>query len=116
MKEQPKSFGEKSSGISIHFHKDNKGRIYKYAKHHFYGKDICVFYCCDKECHATANYFIETKKFECNNSHNKEYEDHIYIKNVDKDRKIMLDFARKEEKEAQVFKKPDGARVVHWYY
>jgi len=63
MKDNNKSLSLKSSGLSLHFHKDKLGRIYKYTKHHFSGKDICVFYCCDKECNGTANYYFDTKKF-----------------------------------------------------
>jgi len=114
-KENKSSFSLKSTGLSLHFHKDEMGNVYKYSKHHFFGKDICVFYCCDKECRATANYFMNTLRFVLVNKHNKEYNDHIYIQKPDRDRKVMDDLKKRPEHEGQMFKRPDGSKLVKWY-
>ena len=109
------SFSLKSTGLSLHFHKDEMGNVYKYSKHHFFGKDICVFYCCDKECRATANYYMNTLRFVLVNKHNKEYNDHIYVKKPDRDRKVMDDLKKRPEHEGQMFKRSDGSKLVKWY-
>jgi hypothetical protein len=116
-KEKPReiNFNEKGYTLSIHYHKDNRGRIYKFAKHHLIAKDIFVFYCCDRDCHATANYFIKSKKFQPITEHDKRYEDHLYIRRVERDQKIMEEFKKKTYHEAQVFKKQDGPKVIQWY-
>ena len=109
------SFSLKSTGLSLHFHKDEIGNVYKYSKHHFFGKEICVFYCCDKECRATANYYMNTLRFVLVNKHNKEYNDHIYVKKPDRDRKVMDDLKKRPEHEGQMFKRSDGSKLVKWY-
>ena len=109
------SFSLKSTGLSLHFHKDEMGNVYKYSKHHFFGKEICVFYCCDKECRATANYYMNTLRFVLVNKHNKEYNDHIYVKKPDRDRKVMDDLKKRPEHEGQMFKRSDGSKLVKWY-
>ena len=109
------SFSLKSTGLSLHFHKDEMGNVYKYSKHHFFGKDICVFYCCDKECRATANYYMSNLRFVLVNKHNKEYNDHIYVKKPDRDRKVMDDMKKRPEHEGQMFKRGDGSKLVKWY-
>jgi len=114
-REKDMNFNDKGYSLSVHYHKDKRGRIYKYAKHHMIAKDICVFYCCDRECHATANYYIKSKKFQINNEHDRRYEDHLYIRKVDRDYKIMEEFKKKAYNEAQVFKKQDGPKVIQWY-
>ena len=91
------------------------GNVYKYSKHHFFGKEICVFYCCDKECRATANYYMNTLRFVLVNKHNKEYNDHIYVKKPDRDRKVMDDLKKRPEHEGQMFKRSDGSKLVKWY-
>ena len=109
------SFSLKSTGLSLHFHKDEIGNVYKYSKHHFFGKDICVFYCCDKECRATANYYMNTLRFVLVNKHSKEYSEHIFVKKPDRDRKVMDDLKKRAEHEGQMFKRSDGAKIVKWY-
>ena len=109
------SFSLKSTGLSLHFHKDEMGNVYKYSKHHFFGKEICVFYCCDKECRATANYYMNTLRFVLVNKHNKDYNDHIYVKKPDRDRKVMDDLKKRPEHEGQMFKRSDGSKLVKWY-
>ena len=115
LKSEQKRFNPNGFSLSLHYHKDKDGKIYKYAKHHYLGKEICVFYCCDKDCNSTANYYLKTSRFELINGHTKKYEDHYYIIKPDKDYKIMEDFKKKNFREAQMFKKPEGPKIVQWY-
>lgn len=114
-KEKKKLMCIHNLGLGLHFHKDKEGRIYKYSKNTFLGRDICIFNCCDKECHSNANYIMSDGKFIINSEHDKKYEEHSYIKKPDKDHKIMEEFKNKNFIEGQVFQKDTGPKIIQWY-
>jgi len=114
-KEKKKLMCIHNLGLGLHFHKDKEGRIYKYSKNTFLGRDICIFNCCDKECHSNANYIMSDGKFIINSEHDKKYEDHSYIKKPDKDHKYIEEFKKKNFIEGQVFQKDSGPKIIQWY-
>ena len=114
-KEKKKLMSLHNLGLGLHFHKDKEGKIYKYSKDSFLGRDICIFKCCDNECHSTANYIMSDGKFIINSEHNKKQEEHSYIQKPDKDTKIIEEFKNKNFGEAQVFRKDNGPKIIQWY-
>jgi len=114
-KEKKKLMCIHNLGLGLHFHKDKNGKVYKYSKNTFLGRDICIFNCCDKDCHSNANYIMSDGKFIINSEHDKKYEEHSYIMKPDKDHKIMEEFKKKNFIEGQVFQKDAGPKIVQWY-
>ena len=114
-KEKKKLMSLHNLGLGLHFHKDKEGKIYKYSKNNFLGRDICIFNCDDNECNSTANYIMSDGKFIINIEHNKKHEEHSYIKKPDKDNKIIEEFKNKNFNEAQVFRKDNGPKIIQWY-
>jgi hypothetical protein len=113
-REKEISFNLNEYLLSVHYHKDKTGRVYKFAKHHLIGKDIMVFYCCDRNCHATANYHLKDKSFVPNDEHNLKYEEHLYAQKVERST-IVEEMRKKKVHEAQVFKKIKGPKIIQWY-
>ena len=98
----------------MHYHKE-KGDIYKFGKHHLIDmKKTWVFYCCDKDCEGQATYEISTKKFKNIHDHTKSNKEHSYIKKIEIDKNIS-NFKNTNFNEAQVFKKSNGTKIIHWY-
>lgn len=99
---------------SLHFHKE-KGEIFKFAKNHLIkDKKTWVFHCCDKSCGGQGTYEISTKKFKNTQEHTKSNKDHDYFKKLETNKNVM-NFRNSDFNEAQVFKKNDGTRIIHYY-
>ena len=100
--------------LCIHYHREKKD-IYKFAKHHQINmKKIWIFYCCDKDCGGQATYEISSKKFKIIHEHTKSNKEHNYFKKIEMDKNIS-NFKNTNFNEAQIFKKNDGSKIIHWY-
>ena len=102
--------------LGLHYHKDNKGNIYKYKYRSINPKSLTTFYCSDNTCNGTAVYFTETKKFEIRKEHSISHEEHCYLKNKYKGKDpIYNEFLTKSVKEAQIYRNKNGDKAVIWY-
>ena len=100
--------------LCIHYHREKKD-IYKFTKHHQINmKKIWIFYCCDKDCGGQATYEISSKKFKIIHEHTKSNKEHNYFKKIEINKNIS-NFKNTNFNEAQIFKKNDGSKIIHWY-
>jgi hypothetical protein len=103
-------------GLSVHLHKDENNKIYKYYLHHYMHQGLAAFYCSDKRCSGSARYAIESKKFEISSNHSIPYEKHTYISQpFPNDQRLFKEFAKRYHKEAQLFKQANGRSNIFWY-
>ena len=78
-------------------------------------KAICVFYCCDKECHGTANYYLLPKKFEICNNYDKDHATIYLLKSLIKMEKLWKISKEKIFMKPKCLKEMMDKRVVQWY-
>ena len=105
-----------SLGLSVHLHKDDSKRIFKYYLHHIVKEGLAAYYCSDKRCNGSAKYYIDTKKFEISSDHNIQYENHCYVvKPFPNDQRLFKEFAKRNFSESQLIKQNNGRSNIFWY-
>ena len=103
-------------GLSVHLHKDEYKKIFKYYLHHYMKEGVAAYYCSDKRCNSSAKYYIDTKKFEIISEHSIPFEKHSYIcKPFPNDQRLFKEFDRRNFSEAQLIKQSNGRSNIFWY-
>ena len=116
-KEKNNNTYKKELGLGLHYHKDLKGDVYKFRNHHFQGNNICIFYCCDKKCKASAKYNTDTMEFKMDYEHTIQLNEHNYMTGAEteNDRKMFKNLRERNDcTDVQIFRRPNG-KEIKWY-